>query len=440
MKRYVLIVAGLVCGAALLPVSASAGDLLEAYTLARQNDPQLKAADANRLARSEAYPQGRSALLPTLGVSANTTDNSQETISAFAFNPSREEDFNTHGYSLTLTQPVYHHDYWVALRQANSTVKQAETDYASAEQDLIVRVAGRYFDVLSAQDSLDFANAEKESTARQLEQAKQRFEVGLIAITDVHEAQAQYDLTVAQAIQAENALANAREALQEILGQYMESVQRLQTEIPLITPEPASPSEWADKAAEQNLSIRSAQFALDIAREEINRQRAGHYPTLDIVATHSDSSSNSSFGSDRETGTIGLQLDVPLFQGGYVNSKTREAAYRHSESKFTLEQTRRNVLRQTRDAYLGVIAGISRVKALNQAVISSEKALEATQAGFEVGTRTIVDVLVSQSQLYAAKRDYARTRYDYILNTLNLKQAAGTLSEQDLQQINSWIE
>jgi outer membrane protein len=439
MKRYVLIVAGLVCGAALLPVSASAADLLEAYTLARQNDPQLKAADANRLARGEAYPQSRSALLPTLGVTANTTDNSQETKNS-SFFPAVEEDFNTNGYTLTLTQPVYHHDFWVALRQANSTVKQAETDYAAAEQDLIVRVAGRYFDVLSAQDSLDFANAEKESTARQLEQAKQRFEVGLIAITDVHEAQAQYDLTVAQAIQAENELANAREALQEILGQYLDSVQGLQTELPLITPEPDSPTQWADKAAEQNFSIRSAQFALDIAREEINRQRAGHYPTLDVVATRSNSSSNSITGSERETDTIGLQLNVPLFQGGFVNSKTREAAYRHSEAKYTLEQTRRNVLRQTRDAYLGVIAGISRVKALNQAVISSEKALEATQAGFEVGTRTIVDVLVSQSQLYGAKRDYARARYDYILNTLNLKQAAGTLGEQDIKQINAWIE
>jgi len=244
---------------------------------------------------------------------------------------------------------------------------------------------------------------------------------------------------VAQAITADNDLANAREALQEILGQYMDSVAGLKVEIPLISPSPDSPTQWADKAAEQNLVIQSAQYALDIAREEVNRQRAGHYPSLDIVASRSNNVSGSSTGSERDSDAISLQLQVPIFQGGFVNSKTREAAYRQTEAQQFLEQTRRNVLRQTRDAYLGVIAGISRVQAYKQAVLSSEKALEATQAGFEVGTRTIVDVLVSQSQLYRAKRDYARSRYDYILNTLNLKQAAGMLGEDDIKQINTWI-
>lgn len=439
MKNSRLMVVGLSCWAALFAMPANAGNLLDAYNLARQNDPALKAADAVRLARSEADPQSFSALLPTIGFSASTTDNHQETQNS-SFFPSIKEDFNTHGYSLTLTQPVYHHESWVALRQAKSTVKQAEADYAAAEQDLILRVAGRYFDVLAAQDDLEFANAEKESTARQLEQAKQRFEVGLIAITDVHEAQAQYDLTVAQAITADNALANAREALQEILGQYMDSVAGLKVEIPLISPSPDSPTQWADKAAEQNLVIQSAQYNLEIAREEVNRQRAGHYPSLDIVASRSNNVSSSATGSERDSDAISLQVSVPIFQGGFVNSKTREAAYRQGEASQVLEQTRRNVLRQTRDAYLGVIAGISRVQAYKQAVLSSEKALEATQAGFEVGTRTIVDVLVSQSQLYRAKRDYARSRYDYILNTLTLKQAAGMLGEEDLKQINAWIE
>lgn len=433
MKRFLVVTAGLLCSS-----SVMAAGLLDVYQRARDNDPQLKAAEASRFARGEARPQSLSLLLPTLSASGSTSDNSQKTTSNFVFNPSRNENFNSNEYSITLTQPVYHHEYWVGLRQANATDQQAAADFAAANQDLIVRTAGRYFDVLAAQDGVDFANAEKESTARQLEQAKQRFEVGLIAITDVHEAQAQYDLTVAQAIQAENELANTREALQEITGTYEKDLQALKAEIPLISPEPDDQAAWVSKAAEQNLGVKAATYALDVARDEVNRQRAGHYPSLDIVASSSQSNSNSQFGSERESDVIGLQLSVPLFQGGFVNSKTREAAYRHTEAKQVLEQQRRAVTRQTRNAYLGVLAGISRVKALNQAVISSEKALEATQAGFEVGTRTIVDVLVSQSQLYRAKRDYARVRYDYILNTLSLKQAAGTLAEQDVKLINSW--
>lgn len=434
MKRVVLLTAGLLCSSSLL-----AGDLLSVYQQARENDPTLRAAEAARFALGEAKPQSLSLLLPTLSASGETTDNSQETTNS-SFFPTTTEDFNSNSYSLTLTQPVYHHDHWVGLRQANSTDKQAAADYAAAEQDLIVRMAGRYFDVLAAQDNLEFARAEKQSTSRQLDQAKQRFEVGLIAITDVHEAQASFDLTVAQTIQAENELANAREALQEITGTYDEDLQALKTDIPLLSPEPDNKDDWVNKASEQNLSIKAAAHGLDIAREEVNRQRSGHYPTLDIVASSTNSTSHSVTGSERESDSISLQLNVPIFQGGYVNSKTREAAYRHTESKELLEQTRRAVLRQTRDAYLGVQAGISRVKAFDQAVKSSEKALEATEAGFEVGTRTIVDVLVSQSQLYRAKRDYSRARYDYILNTLSLKQAAGTLQELDVKLINSWIE
>jgi len=262
----------------------------------------------------------------------------------------------------------------------------------------------------------------------------------LIAITDVHEAQAQYDLTVAQEINADNLLANTRETLQEITGQYEQAPQLLQDEIPLLRPDPADIEQWVSKATEQNLGLKSSQFAQQVASEETNRQRSGHFPTLDIVANRNISNSNSSFGSESETDRIALQLNVPLFAGGAVNSRTRQAAYRAEAAKQNLLQTRRSVVRQTRNAYLGVIAEISRVKALNQAVISSAKANEATQAGFEVGTRTIVDVLLSQRELFRAKRDYARSRYDYILNTLRLKQAAGTLNIADIEAINKWLK
>jgi len=423
-----------------LPGHTMAGGLLDNYLLARDNDPQLKAADATRLAQGETKDQSVALLLPNISLSANTDDVSTDTDSNFAFNPSRQEDFNTHGYSLTLTQPVYHHDYWVGLRQADATVAQAEADYGVAKQDLMIRLSSSYFDLLAAQDNLDFARAEKEATSRQLEQAKQRFEVGLIAITDVHEAQAQYDLTVAQEISADNLLANARESLQEITGQYEQAPQLLQAEIPLLSPDPVDIEQWVNKATKQNLGLKSAQFAREVASEETNRQRSGHFPTLDVVANRNISNSNSNFGSESETDRISLQLNVPIFAGGAVNSRTRQAAYRAEAAKQTLLQTRRSVVRQTRNAYLGVIAEISRVKALNQAVISSAKAYEATQVGFEVGTRTIVDVLLSQRELFRAKRDFARSRYDYILNTLRLKQAAGTLAQSDIAAINAWLK
>lgn len=423
-----------------LPGSAIAGGLLDNYLLARDNDPQLKAADATRLAQGETKDQSVALLLPNIALSGNTDKISSETKSNFAFNPSRDEDFHSSGYSLVLTQPVYHHDYWVGLRQADATVAQAEADYGTAKQDLMIRLASGYFDLLAAQDNLDFARAEKEATARQLEQAKQRFEVGLIAITDVHEAQAQYDLTVAQEISADNLLANAREALQEITGQYEQAPQLLQDEIPLLSPEPNDIEQWVKKATDQNLGLKSAQFARQVASEETNRQRSGHYPTLDVVASTSHSDSNSAFGSERDTDQISLQLNLPIFAGGAVSSRTRQAAYRAEAAKQTLLQTRRSVVRQTRSAYLGVIAEVSRVKALKQAVVSNAKANEATQAGFEVGTRTIVDVLLSQRELFRAKRDYARSRYDYILNTLRLKQAAGSLAQPDIAAIDKWLK
>ena len=440
MNMRLGLVSSLVFACAALPNLAAAGGLLDNYLLARDNDPQLKAADATRLAQGETKDQSVALLLPTISLSASTEDVNTDTDSNFTFNPSRKENFNVNGYSLTLTQPVYHHDYWVGLRQADATVAQAEADYGVAKQDLMIRLASSYFDLLAAQDNLDFARAEKEATARQLVQAKQRFEVGLIAITDVHEAQAQYDLTVAQEINADNLLANTREALQEITGQYEQAPRLLQDQIPLLSPDPADIEQWVSKATEQNLGLKSSQFAQQVASEETNRQRSGHFPTLDIVANRNISNSNSSFGSESETDRIALQLNVPLSAGGAINSRTRQAAYRADAAKQNLLQTRRSVVRQTRNAYLGVIAEISRVKALNQAVISSAKANEATQAGFEVGTRTIVDVLLSQRELFRAKRDYARSRYDYILNTLRLKQAAGTLNVADIEAINEWLK
>lgn len=425
--------------------SAHAVDLLGVYQQAQQSDPQLQAAEADRRAVEEAKPQSRALLFPTISGSANTTGNRQDisTTGTDVFAGSAGVSrFNSNGYTLSVTQPVYRRETFVQLEQADARIAQAEAQFGAAEQDLIQRTSTRYFDALAAQDNLEFARAEKTAIARQLEENKQRFEVGLAAITDVQEAQARYDAAVAQEIEAERQLAASRQALAEITGAAPEQLAPLEEQIPLVSPQPADVDKWVNTALEQNLQIRAAQQGAEIARHEIERQRSGHYPTLDIVGSRafSDTGGGRFGGSESTNDAIGLQLNAPLFQGGLVSSRTREAEFRHTEARARLEQQQRAVLRQTQDAYLGVNSNVSRVEALRQAVISNETALESTQAGLEVGIRTNVDVLNAQRELFRTRRDYARARYDYILETLRLKQAAGTLSPADVQQINDWLK
>ncbi|MDP1707771.1 MAG: TolC family outer membrane protein [Gammaproteobacteria bacterium] len=420
-------------------VPAHAENLLDVYRLAQENDAQLKGAEAARLAVLESKPQSEALLLPTISANANTTANRLD-ISQPA-SAAGVTHFNSNGYSLTLTQPVYHRDTYVQLRQADARIAQAEAIYNAAEQELMTRVATAYFDVLAAQDNLVFALAEKKAIGQQLEQSQQRFDVGLVAITDVQETQARYDSAVAQEIDAERRLASAHEAIREITAQPHGGLIPLQAEIPLVTPEPQDIQQWADTALRQNLLISAAQSGAEIALEEIERQRAGHYPSVDIVGNRifAESGGGRFGGSETLGDTLTLQLNVPLYQGGLINSRTREAHARHSQALAILEQQQRSVLRQTRDAYLSVTANISRVQALRQAVTSNHTALESTRVGLEVGTRTEVDVLDAQRELFRTERDHARARYDYILQTLRLKQAAGTLSPADLAHINTWL-
>ena len=423
--------------------AAHAENLEQIYQQAQQSDPQLRAAEAAHLAALEAKPQSRAALLPSLSLSATTqwndTDIKRTNTPAY---PTGSKKYNSSNYSLSLRQAVYHHDYYVQLRQADARIAQADAQYGSAKQGLIVRVATAYFNLLAAEDSLQTAQAEKRATAQQLKQTQQRFEVGLSAITDVHEAQAGFDAAVAQEIVAQNQVDTAREALREITGQDPQGLATVATTIPLITPDPTNIDKWVETALQQNLSLLAAESASEIAREEVSRRQAGHYPSLDIVGSHnwSDTTKSPAFGTETVTNVVGLQLTVPLYQGGLINSQTREAAALYTQAQEGMEQTRRATVRDTRDAYMGVTAGISTVEARKQAQASAKTALEATQAGFEVGTRTALDVLNSQKSLFAAQRDYARSRYDYILATLKLKQAAGILSETDLQQVNGWLQ
>lgn len=421
--------------------SSFADDLLSVYKLAMQNDPQFRAAQAEYRAQLEAKYQSRALLLPTVSLSANYTDNKEETIGGTFLTPGTYNSIDK-GYNLNLTQPLYRHENYVGLRQADAQIGQAQAVFEDARQNLILRVTTQYFTILASEDDLAFAIAERKAIKQQLVQTQQRFNVGLIAITDVHEAQARYDQAVARAIVADNTLLISRESLREITAKDHSNLASLSTTHPLVKPEPADITQWVETAITQNALLISSLKAVDVAREEVSRQRAGHYPTLDLIANHSyNDFSGGSFGQrQRENTSLSLQLNIPLYQGGLVNSRTRAAAFRLNQSREKLEQQKRATERQTRSAYLSVIANISQVKALKQALASSSIALEATQAGFEVGTRTAVDVLNSQRELYRASRDYAQARYNYVLETLTLKFSAGTLSVVDLEQLNPWLK
>jgi len=305
----------------------------------------------------------------------------------------------------------------------------------------MIRVAERYFEVLAAQDGLTFTRGEKESIGRQLEQTKQRFNVGLIAITDVHEAQSRFDLSIANVISAENRVANAHESMREVTGNYVKTFAILSEDTPLVEPKPANIDMWGEMALKQNLQLTSAKFSVDIARSGVKTQKSPHFPTVDLVGNHnfSDSLESTPIGQETTSTSVSVQFSWNLYQGGATSSRVAAARHRLEQARQALEIQHRATVRSARNAYLGVIAGISRVKALKQAVISQQSALDATQAGFDVGTRTTVDVLNARTLLFSSQRNYSESRYDFILDSLRLKLAAGSLSAVDLNLVNDWL-
>ncbi len=430
----------------LVPQHANAENLVDIYRLALQQDRQLRAAEAGYLAAAEARPQARSVLLPQIGLGGSLSQTDQDAGEQFG-QPTDAQSVDNENLSLNLSQTIYNHQNYVSLKQAKVGITQAEVELEAARQDLLLRVADAYFNVLAAEDTLKFAKAEKEAIGRQLEQSEKRFEVGLIAITDVKESQASYDIAVANEISAENQLDISREFLQVITGQLHQNLSKLGDTMQLARPEPADIDKWIETSLEQNFNLRAAQLNTKVSSLEIRRQRAGHYPTLDLFASKDiskaeiDSTTTTGFNSssDRDEETIGISLNVPIYSGGRTSSLTRQARYTHEQNRELLEQQHRNTISLARASYRNVVAGISRVKALKQALISNQTAAEATQAGFEVGTRTSVDVLLALRETFRSQRDYAQARYDYLLNTLKLKQAAGILSEDDLVKINGWL-
>ena len=445
--------------------NGNAASLLDVYEQALVNDPRIKEAFANKEAIIEAKPQARSFILPQLSGSASFSDNDSDGQSTFQqkiINPINGEevvitnntDFlqesETLQWDVTLRQAIFDYGSWMNLRKANKTVAQAEIDYLAAEQDLIIRVANAYFNVLAAEDTLEAEQAARQAIEKQLDQAQKRFDVGLIAITDVQEAQAAYDQSIANEITSKRNLATAKESLRAITDSYPGQLNKPDNNLPLIMPNPQSESDWVETSLEQNLSYLSAQVGVEIAKSEIKVQRSGHLPTIGIQASKRDidtdsfrSDSGSEFTpADNENINegVGVQLNLPLYSGGQVTSRVRQAVARHRASKEKLERVARETTRIARDSYLGVISGIATVKALQQSVKSSATALQATEAGYEVGTRKTVDVLDARRRLYSSQKNLAISKYDYLKNILQLKQAAGTLTQSDLEQINNWLK
>lgn len=413
-------------------------DLIETIQLATENEPEYLRAGLNQYATAEIKSQSIARMLPNLTLTGNSSRDRLHNKKV-TFQRAGTQNFWSNALSIDLVQPVFHWDHWVKLSQSENQIAQAEAQYQAQYQSLIVQTVDAYFNILAAQDNLEFTIAEKKAIERQLEQARQRFEVGMIAITDVHEAQAAYDQARANEIEAANLLDNEKERLRELIGNSEANLNRLQEEIKLNLPDPTDISQWAKVAETNNFSIIAQINQTEVSRKQVTLQKSGHLPTVDIVANYGIQDNTSSFGLRGDTRSIGIQLNLPLFEGGAVTSRSKQAYYEYEKEKQNLVKVKRTVTRQVRDAYRGVISSFSRVQALKATVKSAESALEATIAGFEVGTRTMVDVLTEQKNLYRSKRDYARSRYDFLVNGIKLKQAAGSLNYTDVQQVNQML-
>lgn len=413
--------------------SASAADLMDAFEMARESDPVLAAAESQRLSTGENVVQARSRLLPQIGASASLTDTRVRGVDAY----SRDRS-----YGASLSQSLFDYGNYTSLSASRLRDEQAAFVLRAEADNLIVRVADAYFNVLTAIETLASSRAEERSVKRQLDQAEKRLEVGLAPITDVHEARARYDSARANAIAAATLLEDAHEALAEITGQRMQDLQGL---APGFKPEnniEGDAAEWVSIATESNPSLLAAELALAAAERDIRTARSGHLPTLSASASIGDSAGwqNQYPGGPNTSGggsTVGVTLNIPLYAGGAVQSGVRQAVHGRDIAAELLEQQRRAVVRFTRNAQRSLEAGEAEVEARRLSVVSAEAAYEASEAGLEVGTRTIVDVLISQQALFQAQREYARARHAFLVNTLRLKQAAGTITTQDLQAVNS---
>ena len=422
-------------------LQAQAADLIQVYQQALANDAQYASARAALSAGMERVPQGLSGLLPQVSASGSNTRNRIESITLSQGDkvtlPSVSVHTNT--YNLTLAQPLFRWDRWETYQQSKLAQAIAEAQFAQVQQDLITRVAQAYFDVLSAQDNLGATQSQKAATTEQLASAKRNFEVGTQTITDTHEAQAAYDLVVAQEFAAINDLANKRSALQTIIGEAPANLATMRVGVVISAPQPAAIEPWVSSAEEQNFGVVTAQFNVESAKRDIGRNRAGHYPTLDLIANAGHTYTTGGVGG-QNSNAIGVQWSIPIFSGFAVTSKVRESIALENKARNDLETARRSAAQNARQAFLGVNSGLAQVKALEAAEVSSKSALESNQLGYQVGVRINIDVLNAQKQLFSTQKDLSKARYDTIMNGLRLKAAAGTLKETDLVPVNALLD
>ncbi len=413
----------------LLPLAAAAEDLFQVYRDAQRYDAAYSAARLALEAGREKLPQGRALVLPTLNLTGSATrsrfdvDSNDPAVTA-----SFVRSTSAASYTLTLTQPLYRPQNWYQYEQGEFQVRQAEATFGLAYQDLVIRVSQAYFDALAAIDTLNLVRAQKAAISEQLAQAKRNFEVGTATITDTHEAQARFDLSAAQEIAAINDLESKQRVLQQLTGKVYTELKRMRGDVKLAPPNPTNMDSWVQLAEKQNYSVMQSEAAAEVARREARRASAAHMPITTIV------------GRDITTAQIGLQLAVPIYQGGSISSKEREAAALSLKSRDDLENARRSAALNARQTYLAVINGIAQVGALEQALVSSQSALDSNRLGYEVGVRINIDVLNAQQQLFSTRRDLAVARYNTVTNQLRLKAAAGSLREEDLEEINRVLE
>jgi len=424
---------------------AAAEDLLQVYRDAKAYDAQYASARQALQAGLEKLPQGRALLLPTLGLTASTTTNHLD-LQPYGPNPvpPGSRTFYNRGYQLTFAQPVFRAQNWAQYDQAEQQVRQSEAVFGQASQDLILRVTQAYVDVLSAQDNLALVNAQKVAIGEQLAQAKRNFEVGTATITDTHEAQARFDLTTAQGIVAQNDVDTKIRALQQLTGKIYARLKPLRSEVKLSPPNPANMQSWVELAEKQGFPVAIQDAATEIASLQTKFARAGHYPTLDLVGTYGQTDQTgttlSALSSQLTLGTVGLQLALPIYQGGAISSREREAAANYEKAKQDLENARRSSALSAQQNYLLVINGIATINALEQALVSSQSALDSNKLGYEVGVRINIDVLNAQQQVFSTRRDLLAARYGTIMNHFRLKAAAASLREEDLEQANAALE
>lgn len=431
MRRTYL---AIVVAGTMLVHHAYAIDLIEALSAAQVYDSQFASARATREANAEKSIQGRAGLLPAVTATAGKTltdGTATSTAGSVNFNT------NTYNYQLLLRQPLYNAASFDTYEQSKLQVVVGEIQFEQAKNDLTLRVTQAYFDVLASQDAIAFIQAQKIAIAEQLASAKRNFEVGTATITDTHEAQARFDLTMAQEIAATNDLEVKRNALAQIIGKLPAELSGLKPGVKLTPPEPSNPDKWVEGAETGNIGVVVQKLVADIAKLEISRNRSGHMPTLDAVASHT----RSPFGTSQTitSNAIGLQLSVPIFSGYSTSSKIREAISLEGKARSDLDTVKRNAAQTARTAYLGVQSGLSQVRALEAAEVSSNSALESNRLGYEVGVRINIDVLNAQQQLYSTRRDLAKARYDTLINGLKLKAATGALADTDISQLNSLL-